>query len=307
MRARTEEGQAGSSLARLRRQSPGLFRSGYFLLAGLDGSKPGARRAASSLINLDHGGLGARMLVIPGSSPSAPETVALIGRLQDDAAGLARETGTDAAVGGGPAIQADMNDYYRDSAPELRIVLSLVTILVLLFVSRSLAIAILAAIVNVIAVGASLGLLALFFDGSLLGGPGYVDAAVIPATVVVMFALAIDYEVFIIARMREEYVRTGSTQVALNNGLAKTAHVVTGAAVIMIAVFLAFALSELITLRNFGVALAIGVAIDAFIIRLVVMPAAIRAMGKWAWWIPSWLDRILPGESPGPRPARLAD
>ncbi len=307
MQAKTENGLSGSSLDRLRRQSPGLFHSGYFLLAGLDGSKPGARRGASFLINLDRGGLGARMLVIPRSDPGATETVALIGRLQRDAAGLARETHTDVAVGGVDAVQADMNSYYRDQAPLLRIALSLVTILILLFVARSLAIPVLAAVVNVVAVAASFGLLSLFFDHSLLGGPGYVDAGVIPATIVVMFGLAIDYEVFIVARMREEYVRTGSPQAALTNGLAKTAHVVTGAAVIMIAVFVAFALSEFMTVRDFGVAQAIGVAIDAFVIRLVVMPAAIRAMGKWAWWIPPWLDRILPGGSPVAEPAGPSD
>jgi putative drug exporter of the RND superfamily len=121
---------------------------------------------------------------------------------------------------------------------------------------------------------------------------------VLHAAMIVMFGLAIDYEVFVFSRMREEYVRTGSPSVALQNGLDRTAHVITGAAVIMITVFLAFSVSELITLRNFGIAQALGVFIDAFLIRLIVIPALMARLGRWSWWMPAWLDRLLPGGKP---------
>jgi putative drug exporter of the RND superfamily len=111
----------------------------------------------------------------------------------------------------------------------------------------------------------------------------------------VMFGLAIDYEVFVFARIREEYVRTGSTRAAVAGGLDRTAHVVTGAAVIMISVFLAFSVSEFVTIRNFGVAQAVAVGIDAFLVRLIVVPAMMNRLGKWCWWMPAWLDRLLPG------------
>jgi len=102
--------------------------------------------------------------------------------------------------------------------------------------------------------------------------------------------------------MREEYLRTGSSLAAIENGLIQTAPVVTGAAFIMIAVFLAFSLSSFVTLRNLGVALAISIFIDAFIVRLIIVPALMKALGKWAWWMPSWLDRLIPGGGslPGP-------
>jgi putative drug exporter of the RND superfamily len=178
--------------------------------------------------------------------------------------------------------------------------LSLVTIAVLIPVLRSLAIPFLAALINLITISASFGIVALLFDGSLLGGPGYIDAAVVPAIMMVMFGLAIDYEVFVFARIREEYVRTGSTRAAVTGGLDRTAHVVTGAATIMIFVFLAFSVSEFVVVRNFGVALAVGVALDAFVVRLIVVPAIMVRLGKWCWWIPAWLDRLLPGGRPAP-------
>jgi RND superfamily putative drug exporter len=158
----------------------------------------------------------------------------------------------------------------------------------------------LAAFLNLLTVFASLGILSLLFNGSLLGGPGYIDAANVPATTMVIFGLAIDYEVFVFARMREEYVRSGDPIAAVDNGIARTAPVITGAAVIMITVFLCFSVSEFITLRNFGVGQATAVFIDAFIIRLIVVPAAMKAMGRWAWWMPGWLDRLVPGGGSGP-------
>ena len=190
-----------------------------------------------------------------------------------------------------------LGDTIREQAPLIRIVLSLVSFLILVPVMRSLTIPLLAALINLVTVSASLGVLALLFDDSLLGGPGYVDATVITATMMVMFGLAIDYEVFVFARIREEYLRTGSTSAAIRNGLDRTAHVVTGAAIIMISVFLAFSVSDFMSIRNFGVAQAVAVFIDAFIVRLIVVPAMMSWLGNWCWWMPRWLDRLLPGGS----------
>jgi RND superfamily putative drug exporter len=278
--------QGSSQLGRLEDRSPGLFRSGYFYLASLDGSRSSQRRQAAFLIDLDHGGHAARMLVIPRYGSVSSQTDALRDRLEKNAAGLARETGSTVVVGGVPATQADLNGFYRDQAPLLRLALLLVSVVVLIAVLRSLTIPIVAALLNLVTVAASFGVLALLFNGSVIGGPGYVDSTVIPATIMVMFGLSIDYEVFIFARMREEYVRTGSPQAAVKNGIDHTAHVITGAAIIMIAVFVAFSLSPFVTIRNFGVAQAVAVFIDAFIIRLIILPALMRTMGKWSWWWP---------------------
>jgi RND superfamily putative drug exporter len=300
----TSSGGSGSAIARLQDQSPGLFRSGYFYLASLDGSKPDQHRQAAFLINLNHGGRAARMLIIPRDESGAPQAQEMRDRLQGDAADLARETDAKVIVGGIGADQVDLNSFYRGQAPLLRLALMLVSMLVLIPVLRSLLMPLVAALLNLITVGASFGLLALLFNGSLLGGPGYVDATIVTATIMVMFGLGIDYEVFIFARMREEYLKTGSPSAAITNGIDHTAHVVTGAAIIMIAVFVAFSFSSFVTFRNFGVGLAIAVFIDAFIVRMIIMPAVMRSMGKWAWWMPNWLDRLLPGgtqPSPAPR------
>ncbi len=284
-----------SGLDRLDRRSPGLFDSGYFFLASLDGSRSERRRQASFLISVENGGSAARMLVIPRHEPSDPRAAETRDRLEARAGELAERTGAEVAVGGPTPLQLDVDAAYRDQAPMTRLALALVTMAILILVVRSLLVPFIAAILNLVTVAATFGFLALLFDGSLLGGPGYVDTGVIPATIMVIFGLAIDYEVFVFSRMREEYLRTGSPEAAVTNGLAQTAPVVTGAAIIMIVVFLSFAVSSFATMRNFGVAQAIGVAIDAFAIRLIVVPVMMRALGRWAWWMPGWLDRLLPG------------
>lgn len=291
-------GSGETGLQQQRQQSPGLFKSGYFLLAGLDGSGKERREQAAFLVNLDRGGHTARMLVVPSDEPSTAAGRATTDRLQEAAYELARETDSRVLVGGIEPAKADVNTAIRDQSPRIRLALAVVTFLILLPVVRSLVLPLLAALINVLTVGATFGLLSLLFDGSLLGGPGYVDATVLPATMIVIFGLAIDYEVFIFARMREEYVRTGSPSAAITNGLQRTGHVVTGAAVIMIAVFLAFSVSPFHLLRSFGVAQAIAVFIDAFIVRLVIVPSLMRMLGPRSWWIPRWLDRMMPGGTP---------
>ncbi|HEV7400425.1 MAG TPA: MMPL family transporter [Solirubrobacterales bacterium] len=287
----------GSQFDRLQRQSPGLFKSSYFILAGFDGTSPEKRRQIAFLINLEHGGQDARMVVIPSDEQTSDAARETKDRLEADAEGLASKTGTEVVVGGVAPTAIALNDEFRGQAPLMRLAFSLVSLLVLIPVLRSLVIPVLAALINLITVSASLGILSLLFNGSLLGGPGYVDVVVIPASMMVMFGLAIDYEVFVFARIREEYVRTGSSRKAVANGLDRTAHVVTGAAVIMIIIFLAFSASDYISLRDYGVVQAIAIAIDAFVVRLVVIPAMIVWLGKWSWWMPSWLDRLLPGGS----------
>jgi RND superfamily putative drug exporter len=287
-------------LRRLRERSPGLFDSGYFYLASLDGSKASQRSLANFMIDLERGGHTARMMVIPEDPITTDAGRRALASVREDAHAFSRSTGTEAIVGGLSASQLTINDILRDRTELARLAMIIVTLLILIPVLRSLLVPMLSAVLNLLTVFASLGVLALLFNTSILGGPGYVDAADVPAIMLVIFGLAIDYEVFIFARMREEYVRTGSPGQAIDNGLARTAPVVTGAAVIMITVFLCFSVSEFITLRNFGVAQAAAVFIDAFIVRLIVVPAAMKAMGKWAFWMPGWLDRLLPGGGSGP-------
>jgi RND superfamily putative drug exporter len=287
----------GPDLTQLRRRSPGLFRSAYFVLAGLDGAQPAQRNRIGFLVNIDRGGSVARMLVIPRDAATSSAAAATVERLQGAGDELGRSTATDVAVGGVGPAQMDANEALRAETLPMRLLLSLVSFLILIPVTRSLVLPFFAALINLIAVSASLGILSLLFNDALLGGPGYVDATVIPSIVIVMFGLAIDYEVFVFARIREEYERSGSTREAVDAGLAHIGHVVSGAATIMIAVFLASSVTEFITIRNFGVAQAIAVFIDAFAIRLVVVPALMIWLGRWCWWIPAWLSRMWPERS----------
>lgn len=303
MEAGLQEQGGGGGFAQLQQRSPGIFHSAYFILAGLDGSKPSNRRQLGALLNVNRGGMAARMMIVPHDDPNTAAARKTMDHIEDEAAVLARRTGTEVVLGGVGPGEVAANTAVRDKSPLTRLALSLITLIILIPVLRSLTVPLLAALINLLTISASFGLLALLFDGSLFGGPGYIDVTIIPATVIVMFGLAIDYEVFVFARIREEYLRTGSTRAAVAGGLDRTAHVVTGAAVIMIAIFLAFSVSELITVRNFGVAQAVAIAIDAFIVRLIVVPAMMNRLGKWCWWMPAWLDRLLPGGGRAPAAA----
>jgi RND superfamily putative drug exporter len=282
--------ESGSQLTQLRRRSPGMFRSAYFVLAALDGSAPGQRAKIGSLIDLDRGGMDARILVIPKGGVESEGARRTIDRIEGRAERLSRETGAEVLVGGVGPGNEDINDAFRGQAPLMRLVMALVGLLILTPLLRSLLVPIIAVIFNLLTVSATFGVLALLFNGSLLGGPGYVDVTAIPGTIMVIFGLAIDYEVFVFARIREEYIRTGSTEQAISGGIDRTGHVVTGAAVIMVVVFFAFSTSGLISLRNLAIAQVIAILIDAFIVRLVMVPAVMTWLGDRCWWLPRWLS-----------------
>jgi RND superfamily putative drug exporter len=134
-------------------------------------------------------------------------------------------------------------------------------------------------------VGATLGLLSLGFGGQnpLLGGAGDLDAVAVTAVFGVIFALSIDYQVFIVGRIREEFLSCGDARLAIDRGLARTARVVTGAALSMFGVFIAFAMTDIASVRQFGTGLAIAVVLDATVVRLVLLPAMLRRAGSRAW------------------------
>ena len=217
---------------------------------------------------------------------------------------LGATLGAESAVGGPAATLADYNDVASSRLPIIVIVLTLVTALLLGILLRSIVVPIVGVVLNLLAVGATLGLLALLFQGDnpLLGGPGVIDAVAVTAIFGVVFALSMDYQVFILSRVREEWLRTGDEAQALEVGMTRTARVVTGAALSMLGVFVAFALADVASLRQFGVGLAIAIVIDATLVRLVLLPAALRFAGDYAWYVPGFeYDRA---GSRAPRPAR---
>ena len=263
---------------------------------------PSQRAAVGIALNLDRGGSALRMVVIERTHFSAAlsgDHAAIPGdplraRLTAQARALEASTGTRMFVGGPATDLQDFASVSQERLPLLVTVLSLVTFLILLVTMRSLAVALVAVALNILTVGATLGVLVLCFQRTgLLATASPLDAIITPAVIAVAFGLAIDYEVFLLARVREEMTITGDTDRALHAALGKTAGIITGAALIMCGVFVAFATASIVNLREFGTGLTIAVLIDATIVRLVLLPATIRLLGPRAWWIPRWLDRLI--------------
>jgi RND superfamily putative drug exporter len=263
---------------------------------------PKQRGAISMAINLNRGGTALRMVVIERTHTSASlsaDRAALPGdplrkRLSREAAELEQKTGTRILIGGPAATLQDFTASDQHLLPVLVALLSAITFLILLMWIRAVPIALAAVGLNVITVAATVGVLVLCFQRpALLGTPDRLGAAVIPGVVAVSFALAIDYEVFLLARVREGIAITGDNDKGLRYALDRTASIITGAAFIMCGVFVAFATAGLADLREYGVGLAVAVIIDATIVRLVLLPTLIRLLGPYGWWLPAWLDRML--------------
>jgi RND superfamily putative drug exporter len=251
-----------------------------------------------------------RFFVVPRLPPTAPQTVALLGRLRAGGEDLARTTGAQARVGGLGAQLHDTQDALARFFPVLVLALALISMVALTVILRAPVLAFVSTVLNLATIGAAVGALGLLFTGGNppLGGPGFVDQLSLLVTLSVVFALSLDYQVFILARVREEWLRSGDEDAAVGVAIRHTARVVTGAAAIMAAVFLGFAVPELQTLRQIGVTLGAAVLIDATLVRCVLLPAIMRDLGRWNFWLPAWLDRLLPtldleGTAAEPRPA----
>jgi putative drug exporter of the RND superfamily len=282
---------------RLVRSSPGLFDSGYFVLSALDGAPPRRREEVGSAVDLKHGGQAATMLVFSRYDLNSPGSIALNGTLDRDAAAIGRATHASAAVAGGPATLDTYSRVARDAIPGLIVAIAIATFLVLVLVLRAIPLAALAVGLNLATVGVAFGILtALTYvpDGWPLGGHAYIDA--VGATMIfgVVFGLSIDYAVFLLVRMREHYDERGEHAEAIAFGLEKTARVITGAAAIMMAVFVAFGGSSIATVSQLGVGLTVAVLLDATIVRIVLLPALMLLIGERVWWLPQWLERVLP-------------
>ncbi len=236
------------------------------------------------------------MVVVPKSAPNSDANSELRKRLSDEGQQLGKDLNAEVAVGGTASALAEYDTETSARLPLLIIALVVASYFILIPIFRSILLPAIAAGLNLLSVGVSLSALSLFFEGHnpLLGGPGYVDAVAVSAIYTVIFGLSLDYQVFLITRMREGWERFGEHETAIRFGLERTAGVVTGAAAIMTAVFLAFATSEISNTRQFGVGLAVAVLIDATIVRLLLLPALIRLFGEVCWACPKWLERRLP-------------
>jgi RND superfamily putative drug exporter len=239
--------------------------------------------------------------VIPSSSPQDAETESLVNRIREDV--VPEElggTGITAEVGGVTAALEDQSDYITDRMPLFIAGVVGLSFLLLLVAFHSPLISLKASIMNLLSVGAAYGVMTLVAKGGAVGELIGIDheVPIAPFMPVMMFAilfgLSMDYEVFLVSRIREEYLRHGDTRRAVADGLAKTARVITAAAAIMVVVFLAFLAAPDTFLKLFGIGLASAIFLDATLVRMVLVPAVMQLLGSRNWWIPNWLERILP-------------
>ncbi|SDS97822.1 MMPL family transporter [Jiangella sp. DSM 45060] len=238
----------------------------------------------------------ALVVAFPETAPQDAGTADLVHRLRDDVLPpLASDTGATYLVGGSTAAAEDFAAAVTDRLPLFVAVVVGLSALLLMAVFRSIWVPVKAAILNLLSIGASLGVVTLVFGEGLFGVPaGPVEAFVPVMIFAIVFGLSMDYEVFLVSRMHEEWRRSGNAVRAVREGLAATGGVITAAAAIMVVVFGAFLLSPDRMLQQFGLGLAVAVFLDAVVIRCLIVPAVMSLLGERAWWLPQWLDRILP-------------
>ncbi|MEV5416792.1 MMPL family transporter [Streptomyces albogriseolus] len=269
--------------------------------------------ASASPVTYNQGGDTAFLTVVPDSSPQSKQTSDLVDRLREDVLPRA-ELGTslDVHVGG---VTAGYDDFASVIVGKLPLFVGVVIglgCLLLLLAFRSIGIPLKAAAMNVAAVAGAFGVVVMIFQwgwGSELlglGSAGPIEPFLPVIMVSVLFGLSMDYQVFLVSRMYEEWLETGDNRRAVRVGLAETSRVINSAAVIMISVFLAFVLSGDRVIAMFGIALAAAVALDAFVLRTLLVPALMHLLGGANWWLPKWLDRILPRISIEPPECRAA-
>jgi RND superfamily putative drug exporter len=258
------------------------------------------------------GGEATVLTVIPTTSPQDPATEDLITHLRDQVLPAA---GVPVHLGGATAAFMDQSQTTSDRLPLFIGGVVGLAFLLLLVSFRSVVVALKAGVMNLLSIGAAYGVVAYLAEGGWAGQLVGIDSAtpVPPFIPVIMFAvlfgLSMDYEVFLLSRVREEYLAGRDTAGAVTEGLARTARVITAAALIMVAVFGAFALSPEVFLKLIGVGLATAILVDATVVRMVLVPAVMQLLGDRNWWLPGWLDRVIPEarlEGPAPAPAPAA-
>jgi RND superfamily putative drug exporter len=251
--------------------------------------------------------------VIPTTSPQAIGTSELITRLRTDVVPAAtRSSDVTVYVGGLTAIFDDFADVLTGKLPLFIVVIVGLSCILLLVAFRSLLVPAVAACMNLLAAGAAFGVVTAVFQkgwgAELIGAgkPGPVEAFLPVMMLAILFGLSMDYQVFLVSRMHEEWTRTRDNATAVRVGQADTGRVITAAAAIMILVFGSFVLGGQRIIAEFGIGLAGAVLLDAFLLRTILVPAAMHLLGSANWWLPRWLDRIVPHVSVDPAEAELA-
>ncbi|WP_395691330.1 MMPL family transporter [Nocardioides sp.] len=229
----------------------------------------------------------------PTTGPADPDTSTTIEHVRDAIPAGVYVTGITATTD-------DLNAQLSRTLPLFIGAVIAVSFLLLMMVFRSIAVPLKAAVMNLLSIGAAYGVLVAVFQwgwgAELLGldGPTPITSIIVVIMFPILFGLSMDYEVFLLSRIKEEYDRTGDNTESVARGLAGTGRIVTSAALIMVAVFLSFVASPVPSLKMLGLGLAVAVAVDATVVRMVLVPATMALLGRANWWLPAWLDRVLP-------------
>ncbi|MDM4720552.1 MMPL family transporter [Micromonospora sp. WMMA1363] len=246
---------------------------------------------------LSQDGKSALIGVVPKTGPNDPATETAVKDIRNAVGGI---QDADVLLTGVTAVSIDVSDKLADALPVYLLLVVGLSVVLLMLVFRSLLVPVKAAVGFLLTVGATFGItVAVFQQGHLadlvgLDTPGPLISFLPILLIGILFGLAMDYEVFLVSRMREDYVHGDTAQQATINGMGHGARVVTAAALIMISVFSSFVFRDDPVIKSMGFALAIGVAIDAFLVRMTIVPAVMSLLGSRAWWLPRWLNRALP-------------
>ncbi|HYF46689.1 MAG TPA: MMPL family transporter [Acidimicrobiales bacterium] len=238
--------------------------------------------------------------VIPTSGPQAEATTELVERLRSDVLPGAEEAiGTDVLVSGATAVNVDFADFLAERILYFFAAVLVLSFVFLMVVFRSLLVPLKAVIMNLLSIGAAYGVMVALFQWAWLSdltnvAPAPVEPWMPMMLFAIVFGLSMDYEVFLLSRVREEWTRTGDSRTSVADGLAATAKVITAAAAIMVVVFGSFLLESDRTFKLMGTGLATAIFLDATIVRMLLVPATMELLGDRNWWLPTWLDRLLP-------------
>ncbi len=256
--------------------------------------------ASVSPAQISPGGSTALLDAYPRSSPQSAATTNLVNQLRDSVlTRVQRSTGATILIGGASASAIDFSHVLSSKLPLFIGVVLILSAILLALVFRSLIIPVQAAAMNLLSIGASLGVIVAVFQwgwlGSILGvTPGPIEAFIPEILFAIVFGLSMDYEVFIVSRIHEEWVRRRDATAAIHHGMSTTGRLITAAATIMICVFASFALGENRAVKLFGISMASAVFLDAFVVRSLLLPSVLQLLGPRAWWMPTWLRQRTP-------------
>ncbi|HEY3553198.1 MAG TPA: MMPL family transporter, partial [Solirubrobacterales bacterium] len=237
----------------------------------------------------------------PQAGSESDAAVVLVERLRDTVVpGSALAQQAEVNVGGETARSHDVRDQIGGSMWKIILFVLALSFIVLMVMLRSLLLPLKAVVMNLLSIGAAFGILVAIFQWGWLDGfagfesQGALDTINVPLIFAVVFGLSMDYEVFLMSRIRERYMAHGDNERAVAEGLSSSARTISSAALIMSAVFAVFVLTGVPSIKELGLGCAVAIALDATLVRLILVPAAMKLMGRWNWWMPSWLDRALP-------------